>query len=1057
MEFLSNTCPTELRVDPSNRCAVMNFFGDKLTILPFRQEETLQLDEEEIASSKGIGVSVNGYALSTTDFPLDRSFEHLGLSLEGSHHVFLDSDEILLALRNGDLYLMKLVKDGRSVSRIELKKVGTNTLPSCSCYVANGYFFLGSRLGDSHLIQYKKSKPEQKINDMVNGFNSTARRNTLDFDAELYETDIVNNMSSYSLSDGGKSDAKNSTADYHFVICDTLTNVGPIVDMAFGELTFSEEEAHLHSVHKNLELVSCSGHGSVSSLCIFHRNINPTVFSSFPMSDCVNMWTISCRNPMYQNIDVAGLVDDNVTGSVEEFDKFLFISKRQSTMVLVCGEELQELEHSDFYTEGSTVAVGTFLGGTHILQVYANGVRLFDQDGKLTQLIENDGVIVFASIVDPYVLLLFDDGNINLMKADESSRSFDFRPPPTQINEIPTVSCCIYRDDTGLFSLVKDHVNEDVKDYAKSDRKVELDDGEDSDDLYGDAVGSSKSVAGENTMDVDDKGIYDNPSDDIEMDGSLEIYKLPEFEEVFNFPHFDLSPTVLADFNTRQNVKSSGQTQVSMHVCLLISDGCQTQIFKARSDVGDIIIYKAFRYVPGIDPTDPFQKSQTQGELVDRLAVRFSRVSHDYISRETIYSDIHDKPVSRKSAQTDVNDEEINQFEDDLERLKVSLKHTKRRLIPFTNISGYTGIFVTGVRPLWLICAHNNYLRVHPMSADNEIKSFTQFHNVHCLHGFLYANNEDVCRLSELPKEFTYDMEWPVRKILLHRSVHGIEYHPEMQVYALLSSSPVEFLLRDENGDSIEIERDGAQFLPETLRFTLELISPVTWETVDRHELQDDEQGLCIKCVSLQTKSTSSGRKSFIAIGTGFFRGEDVGMRGNVYVFEIIEVVPEPDNPQTNHKYKLLCHEEVKGSVTAICDVNGYLLTCVGPKEEPAKLVLVGKDYHALEVSCTNFIIDEPVLYFVVADMDKNLHLFQYAPYNVQSFAGQKLIRRGDFHVGSQVKTILSLPKKELIRRDVSFEQGVQSKWTEEENNGYEQLSLCGNTFTIVRMSKFTN
>ncbi|CAG8741187.1 6551_t:CDS:2, partial [Acaulospora morrowiae] len=49
LEFLSNTRPTELRVDPSNRCAVMNFFGDKLTILPFRQEETLQLDEEEIA------------------------------------------------------------------------------------------------------------------------------------------------------------------------------------------------------------------------------------------------------------------------------------------------------------------------------------------------------------------------------------------------------------------------------------------------------------------------------------------------------------------------------------------------------------------------------------------------------------------------------------------------------------------------------------------------------------------------------------------------------------------------------------------------------------------------------------------------------------------------------------------------------------------------------------------------------------------------------------------------------------------------------------------------
>ncbi|CAG8584006.1 12053_t:CDS:10 [Acaulospora morrowiae] len=889
--------------------------------------------------------------------------------------------------------------------------------------------------------------------------------------------------------------------------------------MAFGELTFSEEEAHLHSVHKNLELVSCSGHGQASSLCIFHRNINPTVFNSFSMSDCVNMWTVSCRNPLYQsiNIDVTGMTDDNINGSVEEFDKFLFISKKHSTMVLACGEELQELEHSDFYTDGSTVAVGKLLSGIRILQVYAHGVRLFDQDGKLTQLIENDGLIVFASIIDPYVLLLLDDGNVNLMKIDDNSRSLDFHSLPTQINEAPTISCCIYRDDTNLFALVKDLVDvsslENVGDHVKSENTDKLDDDDELDDLYASAEGTSQNVVEENRMDIDDN-LSPNVAmvDDLHLmdvknsrkekywcalyrqDGSLEIYKLPEFEEVFNFPHFDLSPAVLADFNTRQNVKSSGQT-VEIQEILLINIGHRSKYpyLIARSNVGDIIIYKAFRYVPGTDPTDPFQKSQTQGELVDRLAVRFSRVPHEYISRETIYSDIHDKPVSRKSTQQETNEEETNQFDNDFEKLKISLRQTKKRLIPFTNISGYTGVFVTGVRPLWLICAHNNYLRVHPMSVDNEIKSFTQFHNVHCLHGFLYANNEDVCRLSELPKNFKYDMEWPVRKIMLHRSVHGIEYHPEMQVYALLSSSPVEFLLKDENGESIEIERDSAQFLPETLRFTLELISPVTWETVDRHELQDDEQGLCIKCVSLQTKSTSSGRKSFIAIGTGFFRGEDVGMRGNVYVFEIIEVVPEPDNPQTNHKYKLLCHEEVKGSVTAICDVNGYLLTCVGPKifirafedndrlisvafidiqiyansavsikdyillgdvyksvwflgfqEEPAKLVLVGKDYHALEVSCTNFIIDEPVLYFVVADMDKNLHLFQYAPYNVQSFAGQKLIRRGDFHVGAQVKTILSLPKKELVRRDVSFDQGVQPRWMEEENNGYKQLCLCG-------------
>ncbi|CAG8621050.1 17852_t:CDS:10, partial [Gigaspora margarita] len=1159
LEFLANTRPTELRVDPSNRCAVLNFFGDKLAILPFRQEEALNLDEEEVASkwpylpsfvvelpsiqsriknvidmkflydyyeptlailfescptwpgkmntskdtcslvvvsidisqkvypviyamdklphssvklipiqkpvggiliitanaiihvdqsSPGIGIAVNGYAMSTTDFPLDNSFEHLGLALEGCHYVFLDKDEILLFLRNGDMYLVKLIKDGRSISRITIEKVGTNTLPSCACYVAPGYFFLGSRLGDSHLIQYKAAKSNYKTDGAVNGF-------------KLYETDTTStNLASVS----SKANTKfPTTSEYNFTICDTLINVGPIVDLAYGELAFTEEESHLHTVHKELELVSCSGSGTASSLCIFHRNINPIISSSFAMTDCLNMWTVSCRDVIFQNMNI-----DNV--DTDSFHKFLFISKKYRTMVyllficqivLVCGEELQELEHSDFYTEGPTVAVGSVLNGSRILQICGHELRLLDQDGNLMHIIptqdDNDpekSLIIFASIVDPYVLLLFDTGEIKLLKADDKSKSIEFYPQPPCINDIPTASCYIYRDDTGLFTLVKDDVVGAVNETNIS--------------------GFDENVKSESFWCV----LY-------RQDGSLEIHKLPEFKEVFHFPHFDLSPAVLSDVITRQNVKASGQT-VEIQEILLINIGRQTKdpYLIARSSVGDIMIYKAFRYIPGTDISDPFLKSQSQSELTDRLAIRFSRIPQEYISRETMYSDIHDKPVTRRSTLQELNIDEIDQTNHDVEKRRTILRQINRQLIPFTNIAGYSGVFVTGAKPLWLICARNNYLRVHPMNADGEIRSFTPFHNIHCKHGFLYTNTQDVCRLSELPTDFQYDMEWTVKKVQLNRSVYGIEYHPEMQVYALLTSLPVEFLLRDENGEPIEFERDSSQFLPETQRFTLELISPVTWETVDRHDFHDDEQGLCIKCVSLQTKSTTSGRKSFIAIGTGIFRGEDVGMRGNVYVFEIIEVVPEPDNPQTNHKFKLLCHEEVKGSVTAICDVNGYLLTCVGPKifirafedndrlisvafidiqiyassvvsikdyillgdvykgEEPAKLVLVGKDYHSMEVGCTNFIIDEPVLYFAVADMDKNIHLFQYAPYNVQSFAGQKLIRRGDFHVGAQVKTMLSLPKKELIRREHSIDQGIPVM--EEETSGHKQLCLCG-------------
>ena len=61
----------------------------------------------------------------------------------------------------------------------------------------------------------------------------------------------------------------------------------------------------------------------------------------------------------------------------------------------------------------------------------------------------------------------------------------------------------------------------------------------------------------------------------------------------------------------------------------------------------------------------------------------------------------------------------------------------------------------------------------------------------------------------------------------------------------------------------------------------------------------------------------------------------------------------------------------------------------------------------------------------------------------MQSFAGQKLIRRGDFHIGSQVKTTLMLPKKEVVRKNHDFELGFPSKMMEETGRN-KQLCLCG-------------
>lgn len=69
-------------------------------------------------------------------------------------------------------------------------------------------------------------------------------------------------------------------------------------------------------------------------------------------------------------------------------------------------------------------------------------------------------------------------------------------------------------------------------------------------------------------------------------------------------------------------------------------------------------------------------------------------------------------------------------------------------------------------------------------------------------------------------------------------------------------------------------------------------------------------------------------------MGTAFTRGEDIASRGNIYIFEVIEVVPEPDQEGTGRRLKLIATEEVKGPVTSLTGIGGqgFFLAAQGQK-----------------------------------------------------------------------------------------------------------------------------
>lgn len=1020
------------------------------------------------------GVSLNSLTAGTTVFPL-RLQDGVRVTLDCAQAAFISYDKMVISLKGGEIYVLTLITDGmRSVRSFHFDRAAASVLTTCMVPLEPGFVFLGSRLGNSLLLKYT-----EKLQDAPPGGAKEPADKQEEPPAKKKRSDSAGPWA------GGKSapqdevdeievygsEAQSGTqlATFSFEVCDSILNIGPCANAAMGEPAFLSEEFQ-NSPEPDLEIVLCSGYGKNGALSVLQRSVRPQVVTTFELPGCYNMWTVLAAPP--NEAADPGAAGDPAEKEPSAPDPpedegqrhgFLILSREDSTMILQTGQEIMELDTSGFATQGPTIFAGNIGDGRYIVQVSPLGVRLLEGVNQLHFVpVDLGSPLVHCAVADPYVVLLSAEGQICclVLKSDTyGGRTHRLALLKTPLHPQPKVlALCVYRDVSGMFttesrsSCAREELSARGPSEAETliqDISGSVDDEEEM--LYGDS-GTPRSPPREEPR----RGTAPQPDRDrqhrtepshwallVRDNGAMEIYQLPEWRLVFLAKNFPVGQRVLVDSSFGQPTPGEGRKEEAtrqgglpvVREVLLVGLGArQSRPYLLVHVEQELLLYEAFAHDPQLGQSN--------------LKVRFKKVPHNIHFRER-----RPRPSKKKTDGGGGGAEDGG-----------GARGRVARFRPFHDIYGYAGVFLCGPAPHWLLLSARGALRLHPMAIDGPIDSFAPFHNVNCPKGFLYFNRQGELRISVLPAALSYDAPWPVRKIPLRCTAHYVAYHVESKVYAVATSvsNPCTRIPRmtGEEKEFESIERDDRYVHPQQEAFSIQLISPVSWEAIPntRIELEEWEHVTCMKTVSLKSEETVSGLKGYVAVGTCLMQGEEVTCRGRILIMDVIEVVPEPGQPLTKNKFKVLYEKEQKGPVTALCHCNGYLVSAIGQKiflwslkdneltgmafidtqlyihqmisvknfilaadvmksisllryqEESKTLSLVSRDAKPLEVYSVDFMVDSTQLGFLVSDRDRNLLVYMYLPEAKESFGGMRLLRRADFHVGAHINTFWRTP-----------------------------------------------
>uniref|UniRef100_A0A2A4JWZ2 Cleavage/polyadenylation specificity factor A subunit C-terminal domain-containing protein n=1 Tax=Heliothis virescens TaxID=7102 RepID=A0A2A4JWZ2_HELVI len=895
---------------------------------------------------------------------------------------------------------------------------------------------------------------EQQIREQS---DPASKKRRLDTISDCVATNVIEISDKDELEVYG-SDIRTSTqlTSYVFEVCDSLLNICPIGDVSMGEPQLVSEELPRTPDNPAIELVACSGRGKNGALTVLQRTVRPQLITAFNLPGCLDMWSVLGEGT-------------EGTREADGTHAYLILTQEDGSMVLQTGQEINEVDNSGFMTGSPTIFAGNLGNNKFMVQVTTTGIRLI-KNGVQLQSVQLEWTAAYAGAADPYVCVQSLCNRVLVLalrefRGKDGASSGRLAPTRQTVPHRPGVlRATVYRDLSGLFTP-PDAPNAQVKGEFTGKMKgknvkaegfkpgavYELNDEDEL--LYGGDQTPASMASIMLAEQSKNPGVPRRISRwwkkylvevkptywlfVLRINGNLEIYSLPEMRLSFLVRDACAGNTILADSLESVPIPSggiedeelnSGGQNVDADKCrelLVVGVGHKgTRVLMLMRCEDQLMIYQAYKYPRG------------------NLKLRFSR------SRVSFPFGYNAAPLT----------EPTDSYETAL------LKENVRQCRYFGNVGGYNGVFICGATPYFLFLSARGELRLHPLCAEEApVPTFAPFNNTNCPQGFLYFNAKSSLRISALPTHLSYDAWWPVRKVPLRVTPHFVTFHLESKTYCLVASThqPTTSYYKFNGEDKEKTSDNKGDRFPYPLqdRFFVTLFSPVSWEIIPntRIELDEWEHVTCLKNVCLSYEGTRSGLRGYIAIGTNYNYSEDITSRGRIIIYDIIDVVPEPGQPLTKNRFKELYAKEQKGPVTALTQVLGYLISAVGQKiyiwqlkdndlvgvafidtqiyvhkmlsvknlvlvadvyksisllryqAQHRTLSLVSRDLRSAQIYEMEFMVDNTSLGFLVSEADGNLALFMYLPHARESYGGQRLIRKSDYHLGQQVNAMFRI------------------------------------------------